>query len=151
MGGGTDSPPSTGSSLGSPQGAPRIALRGLSLKVAGNGEWVPGSPGRDRCGQGRGLGLCGGQLAAVCMPPPAGHHRNGWHWSRTNDQLRAVDIALKPQSSDFWGVPSAFQGVHKVKNIFFFIIITIYLVKFSQIYRWKVHWPDFKYHIETNL
>lgn len=48
MGGGTDSPPSTGSSLGSPQGAPRIALRGLSLKVAGNGEWVPGSPGIER-------------------------------------------------------------------------------------------------------
>ena len=65
--------------LGSPQGAPQTALRGLSLRWLAVGSGCLDHPGgTERPPWSRsGLGPCGGQLAAACMPPPAGHHRNG--------------------------------------------------------------------------
>ena len=65
--------------LGSPQGAPQTALRGLSLKVAGSGEWVPGPPRWDRETSVVKVWAWSlwGSVSSSLHAAPAGHHRHG--------------------------------------------------------------------------
>lgn len=107
---------------------------GLSLKAAGNGEWVPGSPGIER--------PLGWKSWACSL------------WGSVNSNLHAAPcwssqkwVTLVWNNSSqttvqwFSAGSQCLSGVPEVQKYFFFIIITVYLVKFFQIYRCKVHWP----------